>query len=67
MLSTHIWNFKQIVCLCSEILGFKFSILAMLKNTKILDKMLIFFKSTLYTLIKFLQNLKRINAVKCML
>ena len=38
----------------------------MLKNAKILDKMLIFFKSTLYTLIKILQNLKRINAVKYM-
>ena len=38
----------------------------MLKNAKILDKMLIFFKSNLYTLIKILQNLKRINAVKYM-
>ena len=38
----------------------------MLKNAKILDNMLIFFKSTLYTLIKILQNLKRINAVKYM-
>ena len=64
--STHIWNFKQIVCLWSEIWGFKISILAMLKNAKILDKMLIFFKSTLYTWIKILQNLKRIIAVKCM-
>ena len=64
--STHIWNFKQIVYLWSEIWGFKISILAMLKNAKIFDKMLIFFKSTLYTLIKILQNLKRINAVKYM-
>ena len=38
----------------------------MLKNAKILDKMLIFFKSTFYTLIKILQNLKCINAVKYM-
>ena len=38
----------------------------MLKNAKIFDKMLIFFKSTLYTLIKISLNLKRINAVKYM-
>ena len=38
----------------------------MLKNAKILDQMPIFFKSTLYMIIKILQNLKRINAVKYM-
>ena len=41
-------------------------ILAMLKNAKILDKTLIFFKSAFYMLITILQSLKRINVVKYM-